>query len=265
MNNMLLGRFIQGHSFPYRLDPRSKLLTTIFFVFIIFFANNWESYALMIAYTGILMHSTKVQLRVFYNGLKPLIFLILFTSALQLFFVRIGTEYFHFGPFYITSGGIINAIFIFIRFTLIILMSTILTVTTSSVEIASGLTWLLNPLRYVNVPVDDIALMMSISLRFVPTLFEKFLSIMKAQRARGAILNEGGLIKRAKSLLPLIIPLFVKSVDAALTLSTAMESRGYRDVKTRSHYRIMKWGITDLMHVIVFVIVVILMMLLRTE
>lgn len=265
MSKIIVGRYIPGNSVVYRMDPRGKLLVCILFIFIIFLANNWLTYAIITFFALLAVWATQLKAKVFWDGVKPLIWLILFTSVLQLFFTTGGKTYFHWWIFTISSFGIINAIYIFLRFTLIILISTVMTVTTMPLEIASAMEWLLKPLRLFRVPVDKIALVMSIALRFVPTLFDQTVKIMNAQKSRGADFNSGGLIKRAKSISPLLIPLFINSLQTAIDLSTAMESRGYHGSQGRTHYRILIWDKCDLITLGYLVSLVLLLVIFRTK
>jgi ABC-type cobalt transport system, permease component CbiQ and related transporters len=145
----------------------------------------------------------------------------------------------------LSREGLINAGYIAARFLLIIFMSTLLTLTTQPLEIADGLEYLISPLRVIKFPVNEVALMLSIALRFVPKLMDETTKIMNAQRARGVDFNNGSLLKRAKALLPLLIPLMMSSIDIASDLTTAMISRGYRDGEGRTRYRILKWQARD--------------------
>jgi len=265
VSKILIGRYVPGNSLVYKMDPRGKLLVTILFIFIIFLANNWVTYAIITIFSFLAVAATKLKAKVFWDGVKPLIWLILFTSVLQLFFTTGGQIYWNWTIFTVSSYGITNAIYIFIRFTLIILISTVMTVTTMPLEIADAMEWILTPLKYVKVPIDKIALVMSIALRFVPTLFDETLKIMNAQRSRGADFNNGGLIKRAKAITPLLVPLFINSLETAVDLSTAMESRGYRDGANRTRYRILKWSKYDLYELAYFIILVLLLLVFRTK
>ncbi|MDF7639420.1 energy-coupling factor transporter transmembrane component T [Lactobacillus sp. ESL0791] len=265
MSKILIGRYLPGNSLVYKMDPRGKLLATIFFIFIIFLANNWLTYGIITAFTIAAVAATKLKPKVFWDGVKPLIWLILFTSLLQLFFTTGGTVYWQWTIFSLTSYGITNAIYIFIRFTLIILISTVMTVTTMPLQIADAMEWIMTPLKWVKVPVDKIALVMSIALRFVPTLFDETFKIMNAQRSRGADFNNGGLIKRAKAITPLLVPLFINSLETAVDLSTAMESRGYRGDVGRSRFRILRWSKYDLYNLVFFVVLILLLVLFRTR
>lgn len=265
MSKIIVGRYIPGHSLIYKMDPRGKLLITILFIFVIFLANNPLTYAIITLFCFLAVFATGLKINVFWDGVKPLIGLIFFTSLLQLFFMTGGKIYWQWWIFTLSSYGLINAIYIFIRFTLIILISTVMTVTTMPLEIADAMEWLLKPLKIFKVPVDKIALVISIALRFVPTLFDETLKIMNAQRSRGADFNDGGLIKRAKAVTPILVPLFIHSLETALDLSTAMESRGYRGSSDRTKYRVLNWSKYDLISLGYFVLLVGLLLIFRTH
>lgn len=265
MSKIIIGRYIPGDSLIYKMDPRGKLLATICFIFFIFLANNWITYSITVFFSIVAILATRLRIKVLWDGIRPLIWLIFFTSLLQLFFTTGGTTYWQWTIFTISSYGLTNAVYVFIRFTLIILISTVMTLTTMPLEIADAMEWLLSPLRLIKVPVDKIALVMSIALRFVPTLFDQVLKIMNAQRSRGADFSSGGLIKRAKAIAPLLVPLFISSLETAIDLSTAMESRGYRGSQGRSRYRILKWSKYDLYNLSYFVLLVGLLLVFRTH
>lgn len=265
MSKILIGRYIAGDSLVYRMDPRGKLLATIAFILLIFLANNPITYLIVTFFSLLAVLGTGLKLKIFWDGVKPMIWLILFTSLLQLFFTVGGQVYWQWGIFAVSSYGITNAIFIFIRFTVIILISTVMTVTTMPLEIADAIEWLLLPLKLFRVPVDKIALVMSIALRFVPTLFDETLKIMNAQRSRGADFNNGGLVTRAKAITPLLVPLFISSLETAIDLSTAMESRGYRGDQGRTKFRILKWSKFDLINLVYFILLTALLIIFRTH
>lgn len=265
MSKIIVGRYIPGNSLIYKMDPRGKLLITILFIFAIFLANNPVIYAIITVFCLMAVIATRLKVGVFWNGVKPLIGLIFFTSLLQLFFMTGGHIFWQWGIFAISSYGLVNAAYIFIRFTLIILISTVMTVTTMPLEIADAMEWLLKPLSIFRVSVDKIALVISIALRFVPTLFDETLKIMNAQRSRGADFNDGGLIKRAKAITPILVPLFIHSLETAIDLSTAMESRGYRGSEGRTKYRVLNWSKFDLISLVYFILLVVLLLIFRTH
>jgi len=238
MNKLIFGRYIPGDSFIHRLDPRAKLLASFYFIGIIFLANNWQSYVLIAAFTAFAISLSKISARFFIRGVRPLLWLILFTVALQTLFTQGGEVYFQWGIISITQFGVTNGLFIFCRFVLIIFMSTLLTLTTAPLELSDAIEYLLRPLRVVKFPVHEVSLMLSIALRFVPTLMDETEKIMNAQRARGVDFGEGNLLQKMKAIVPLLIPLFVSSFNRAEDLATAMEARGYQggDQRLRSYW-----------------------------
>lgn len=264
MNKLIFGRYIPGDSIIHRLDPRAKLVASFYFIGIIFLANNWQSYLFLAIFTlGAIMLS-KVDISFFIRGVRPLIWLISFTVILQMLFTRGGTLYWSWGIFSLSEYGIQNGLFIFCRFILIIFMSTLLTLTTPPLSMSDAIESLLGPFRVVHVPVHEIALMLSIALRFVPTLMDETEKIMNAQRARGVDFGEGNLIQKVKAVVPLLIPLFVSSFNRAEDLATAMEARGYRGGEGRSKYRVLKWAGRDTAVIIIFAIVTVGLIFLRS-
>lgn len=263
MSNIILGRYINGDSLVHRMDARAKLVLSLYFIVIVFLCNNWQTYALLGVFTITCILCSKIKLGYFIKGVRPLIGLILITVLLQLFFTSGGTVYWHWGPFQLTSFGIINSIFIFCRIILIVFMSTLLTVTTTPLEIADGIESLMAPLRKIKVPVDEIALMISIALRFVPTLMDETQKIINAQRSRGVNFGEGNLFKQAKMLIPILIPLFVNSIKRAEDLAVAMEARGYQGGPKRTKYRQQHWHGIDTASIVVFLLLTAGLILLR--
>ncbi|MCH5463820.1 energy-coupling factor transporter transmembrane component T family protein [Levilactobacillus tujiorum] len=256
MSNFIFGRYLPLESVVHRLDPRNKLLLSFCYIILVFMANNLVSYALIIGFTVGAILASKISLGFFLKGIRPLLWLIVFTVVLQLLFSPAGGHvYFHWAFVNITQFGLINSGYIFIRFLLIIMMSTLLTLSTQPLDIATGLASLMKPLRWIKVPVDTLAMMLSIALRFVPTLMDEANKIMNAQRARGVDFGEGGLLKQAKSLIPLMVPLFMSAFNRAEDLSIAMEARGYQDSEHRSQYRILTWQRRDTITWIIFVVV----------
>ncbi|WP_427814525.1 energy-coupling factor transporter transmembrane component T family protein [Enterococcus sp. 22-H-5-01] len=264
MNKLIFGRYIPGDSLIHRLDPRAKLLASFYFIGIIFLANNWQSYLFLAVFTMVAVLASKISLSFFLKGIRPLIWLIIFTVALQMLFTRGGTLYWSWGVFSLSSYGIQNGLFIFCRFVLIIFMSTLLTLTTPPLSMSDAIESLLNPLKRFHFPVHEIALMLSIALRFVPTLMDETEKIMNAQRARGVDFNDGSLVQKVKAIVPLLIPLFVSSFNRAEDLATAMEARGYRGGEGRSKYRKLQWMNRDTIVLLVFAIVTVILIFLRS-
>ncbi|WP_456272749.1 energy-coupling factor transporter transmembrane component T family protein [Bacillus sp. AK031] len=241
MDKMIFGRYIPSDSFVHRMDPRSKLIFVFAFICIVFLANNAATYALLGAFTLASMLSVKVPLKFLLGGLKPVMWLVLFTFLLHILFTKEGDVLLDAGIVKIHEEGLRQAIFISLRFTYLIIVTTLLTMTTSPISITDGLETLLEPLNKVKFPVHEMALMMSISLRFIPTLMEETDKIIKAQTARGAELASGPVKERIKSIVPLLIPLFVSAFKRAEDLATAMEARGYKGGEGRTKYRVLSW------------------------
>ena len=258
MDKLIFGRYIPGNSLIHRLDPRTKLMSAILFIIIIFFANNIITYLTLALFVGLAVVLSKV------NGIKPLIWLILFTVILQILFTSGETIFFRLGPIILSQEGLINGGFIFMRFVLIIFMSTLLTLTTIPLSLSDAIEYLLRPLAVIKVPVHEIALMLSIALRFVPTLMDETEKIMNAQRARGIDFGEGNIYEQMKSVVPLLIPLFVSSFNRAEELATAMEARGYKGGEGRTKYRQLSWQTRDTLTMVSFGVLTALLLLLRT-
>lgn len=239
--SIVIGQYIPGHSFIHRLDPRLKVIATLIFLITIFLADTWWAYGVLAAFIGFLIYLAQVPFKFLFKGLKPLLLLIVLTVVLQLFFTQGQTVIFSWGPLTLYQEGLRNAAFILMRFILIIFMSTLLTLTTMPLEITDAIEYLLHPLNHVQVPVHAIALMLSIALRFVPTLIEEVQTIMNAQRARGMDFDQGSFIQRLKNVIPLLIPLFVSAFQRADELAIAMESRGYQGGVERTKYRQLHW------------------------
>lgn len=242
---MLLGRYVQIDSWVHRLDPRTKLMATLFFIVIIFLADNWLSYALLTLVVLFAIKLSNIDAKFFFNGVKPMIWLILFTVVFQLLFTTGGEIYFKFWIFQITSLGVLNAIFMFVRLVLIIMMSTLLTLTTAPLDLTDGIEHMLRPLSKIGFPSHEIALMLSIALRYVPTLMDEALKIMNAQRARGVEFDEGNFIDRVKAMIPILIPLFVSAFNRAEEMAIAMEARGYQGGEGRTKYRQLAYSKND--------------------
>ncbi|MGN1385345.1 MAG: energy-coupling factor transporter transmembrane component T family protein [Bacillus sp. (in: firmicutes)] len=264
LESMLIGRYVPAKSVLHRMDPRSKLLMVFLFVCVVFLANNTVTYTILGMYTLILVFMSKIQLRFIINGLKPVLFLILFTFFLHVFFTKEGEVLWDLGWLQIYEGGLRQGIYISLRFTYLILITTLLTLTTTPITLTDGLESLLNPFKKLKMPVHELALMMSISLRFIPTLLEETSKIMKAQAARGVDFSTGPIKERIKAIVPLLVPLFVSSFKRAEELATAMEARGYRGGEGRTKYRQLKWEMADTLLMLSLVVLAIILFYFRT-
>ncbi|EIJ79988.1 cobalt transport protein [Bacillus methanolicus PB1] len=264
MEKMIFGRYVPADSVIHRMDPRSKLLIVFLFVCIVFLANNNITYGILAVYTLIMMRLSKIPFRFLYAGLKPVFWLVVFTMLLHLFLTKEGQMLFELGPVKIYDEGLRKGIFISLRFFLLILVTSLLTLTTTPIEITDGLETLLKPLNKVKFPVHELAFMMSISLRFIPTLMQETDKIMKAQTARGVEFTSGPVKERIKAIIPLLIPLFVSSFKRAEELAIAMEARGYRGGEGRTKYRQLHWKPVDTVMLFLLGLITILLILFRT-
>ncbi|WNC15108.1 energy-coupling factor transporter transmembrane component T [Brevibacillus brevis] len=243
LQNIAIGQYVPGQSFIHRTDPRSKLLFIILFATLVFLANNTVTYAVLVAFTLLVGLLSRLSIGYILKSLKPVWILILLTVILQIFMTKGGTVYYQWGSFTIEEEGVRQAIFISLRLGLLVLISSLLTLTTSPIDLTEGLERLLGPFGRIGVPVHEIALMMSIAIRFIPTLMEETDKIIKAQTARGADFSSGNLVRRAKNLVPIAIPLFISAFRRAEELALAMEARGYRGGvgRTRLNKLVFSW------------------------
>lgn len=263
MDRLVLGQYVPGDSFVHRLDPRTKLIAAMWFIILIFMANNWWAYTLLAVVVLLAAYTSDIPMSYYINGLKPLTFLILITVLFQIIFAQGETVLFEIWNIHITKEGLIMAVLIIIRFVLIVFMSTILTLTTTPLEIADAIEALLNPLKRFKVPVQEIALILSIALRFVPTLMQETEKIMNAQKARGVEFNDGNLLDRMKKIVPLLIPLFISSIDRADQLAVAMTSRGYQGGDQRTKLRKLEWTKNDYRILTLFAAITLILIIAR--
>ncbi len=231
IKDITLGQFFPGNSIIHRLDPRMKIILVMVYVVLLFIVNSAVGYAVIGIFTFAVIKLTKIPVKLYFRGLKPLLFIVAFTAILNLFYSS-GEPIVQFWIFKITLNGIRTAIFMVVRILLLVLGTSILSYTTSPIVLTGGLERLLSPLAKIKVPVQEFAMMMTIALRFIPTLLEETDKIMNAQKARGADFETGGLLQRAKALTPILIPLFVSAFRRADELAIAMECRGYTGVST---------------------------------
>lgn len=264
MDRLILGRYIPGDSIIHRLDPRSKLLAMILFLFIIFWANNLITNAIIFTFVLLLVFLSGIKFSFFINGIKPMIGIILFTILFQVFFMGGPTILFQFWFIKMTMEGLQQAGIIFVRFVLIIIFSTLLTLTTTPLSLADGVEAGLAPLARLKVPVHEIGLMLSMSLRFVPTLMDDTTRIMNAQRARGVDFGEGNIVQKVKAVIPILIPLFASSFKRADALATAMEARGYQGGDGRSKYRVLDWKVIDSLAILTMILLGLVLFFLKT-
>ena len=263
LKDITLGQFFPGDTVVHKLDPRTKLILVIVFIAALFLAVDWISYAVMFVITGFCVWLSKVKLKSILRGLKPLIFIIVLTGILNLFYTKEGTVLFDWWIFTVTTGGIKRAFLMVVRIMLLITGTLLLTYTTSPLALTDGLEMLLNPLKKIKVPVHEMSMMMSMALRFIPTLIEETDKIMSAQKARGADFSTGKLTERAKALLPLLVPLFVSSFRRADELAVAMESRCYHGGEGRTRMKTLHLVRRDYLAFLVWAVILAGMIVMR--
>lgn len=234
LKDITLGQYFPGDTVAHRLDPRTKLLLVIIYIVGLFNAVGWASYAFVILITALSMATSKIKPKSALKGLKPLVIIIILTAVLNIFYTG-GTPIIE--GWIITWEGIARAVMMSLRIILLIVGTFMLTYTTSPIALTDGLEIMLNPLKKIKIPVHEMSMMMSMALRFIPTLIEETDKIMSAQKARGADFDSGNLFQRAKALLPILVPLFVSAFRRADELAVAMESRCYHGGEGRTRMK----------------------------
>ncbi len=234
IKDITIGQYFPGDTIIHRLDPRVKLISVFLFIISLFFVKNFYPYIFVLGYILTIVYLSKIPIKYILKGLKPLIFIISITFFINLFMTK-GEILFYIGPLVVTKEGLSQAVFMAIRLIFLVTGTSLLTLTTSPIALTDGIESLLSPLKSIGLPAHELAMMMTIALRFIPTLLEETDKIMKAQMARGADFESGNIINRAKSLVPLLVPLFINAFRRADELATAMEARCYRggDNRTR--------------------------------
>lgn len=255
LRDITLGQYFPGNSPVHRLDPRTKIIAVTVYIVSLFLAKFLLTYAILFALLAISVAISKIPPKSLLHGLKPIVLVIIITGLLNLFFTPGGHVLVKFGVLRVTIEGIWQAFFMVIRIMMLISGSFLLTYTTSPILLTDGLESLLSPLKKLRVPVHELSMMMSIALRFIPTLIEETDKIMSAQRARGADFESGNLIRRAKALIPLLVPLFISAFRRADELAVAMECRCYHGGEGRTRLRQLKYRAIDWFVILLFLAV----------
>lgn len=245
LKDITLGQFFPGNSVVHRMDPRTKLLFLVVYIVALFMAGSWLSYGLVFLFLVTTIAISRIPLKSLLRGLKPLVVILLFTAVLNLFFTGGKTVWAEFWGIQITKEGVLRAVFMVLRIMMLVTGTFLLTYTTSPIALTDGLESLLSPLKKIKVPVHELAMMMCIALRFVPTLIEETDKIMSAQKARGADFENGNLIRRVKALVPVLVPLFISAFRRADELATAMECRCYHGGEGRTKMKLLRYKRRD--------------------
>lgn len=244
LTDITLGQYYPGRSFLHQMDPRAKILCTMIFICAIFLANDLWTYLLVTAFIGAAIAVSGVPVKMVWKAVKPLWVILLFTLLIHILTTK-GTEIFSWGWITISEEGVRNGILMTLRLVYLIAFSSLLTYTTSPIVLTDGIEALLSPFKKIGVPAHELAMMMTIALRFIPTLLEETDRIMKAQASRGADFSTGNLWQRAKSMVPLLVPLFISAFRRADDLATAMEARCYRGGEGRTKMRELRYTWRD--------------------
>ena len=245
MRRIVIGQYYPADSILHRLDARVKLMGTMFFIITLFMVSNWPAYGIAVFALGTVIALSMVPPMFMFRGLKAMLFILLFTASLNLFLTPGEHVLVEFFIIRITQEGVNQAARIALRLIILIVGSTVMTLTTTPIELTGAIESILKPFKALKLPVHEIAMMMTIALRFIPTLMEEVDKIMKAQMARGADFDTGGLIKKAKSLIPLLVPLFISAFRRADDLAQAMDARCYRGDINRTKMKVMRFASRD--------------------
>ena len=263
LKDITLGQYFPGTTLAHKLDPRTKILLVTLYIVALFCAKGIVTYGILALCLAICVKISKVGLKALVKGLKPVLFIIVFTGILNLFFTPGDHYVFELGFIHVSNVGLHNAIFMVVRIMLLIMGTFLMTYTTSPISLTDGLERLLGGLKKVHVPVHELAMMMSIALRFIPTLIEETDKIMSAQRARGADFDSGNLIQKAKAMIPILVPLFISAFRRADELATAMECRCYHGGEGRTKLHVLKYESRDYVALVLGVLVLAAVIVLR--
>lgn len=257
ISDITIGQYYKGDSFVHRLDPRAKIILTVLFVVMIFLSKNFFNLAFVLGLIVLSVALSKVPFRMFTKSLKPIIPIVLFTAIINIFYITGGKEILSLGFLKITEKGLATAVFMAVRIIFLIVSSSLLTYTTVPTQLTDAIERLLSPLKVFRIPVHTLAMMMTLALRFIPTLIEEVERITNAQRARGADFESGSFLDKIKALIPVLIPLFISAFRRAYELSYAMTCRCYTGGEGRTRMKQMKMKMTDIVSIAVFVLAIV--------
>ncbi|MDO4281775.1 MAG: energy-coupling factor transporter transmembrane component T [Peptococcaceae bacterium] len=257
LKDITIGQYIKGNSVLHRLDPRTKIFGMLAVMVALFLINKWTGLLYIGVVVFAILFASQVPLRFYLKGIKPLLFILIFTALIQIFLTP-GNVLWQWKIFHITAEGIRLAVFMCTRLILLVMTTSVLTLTTTPIQLTDAVEALLSPFKRIGVPAHELAMMMTIALRFIPTLIDETDKIMKAQAARGASFDEGGLIQRAKALLPILVPLFLNAIKRADELAMAMEARCYHGGEGRTRLNELAYKAADYRALVVVAIIVVI-------
>lgn len=256
IKDVTIGQYFNGNSLLHRLDARMKIILTVIFIVSIFLCQNFWSLGLMLLFTLVTVIISRVPLKMVLKSIKPIAIIVVFTSLLNIFYIKGGTPVVDWKFIHITSNGLFTALFMALRIICLVVVSSMLTYTTTPTMLTDAIEKLLSPLKVFKVPVSTLAMMMTLALRFIPTLVDEIDRITNAQKARGANLDDGTFMQRIKALVPIIVPLFVSSIRRAIELADAMDCRCYTGGPGRTRMKQMKFCLRDFATLFVMVLFV---------
>lgn len=245
IKDITIGQYYPGNSVIHKADPRVKIILTFIFMIVIFILNNYMSFSMMTLFTILVIIASDVPIKYTLKGLKPIMIIVIFAALINIF-TTTGTPIFEYGIIHITNEGIKLAAKMAMRLILLVTFASLLTLTTTPILLTDGIEKLMEPMKRIGIPAHEIAMMMTIALRFIPTLLEETDKIMKAQAARGAEFDTGNIVQRAKSFIPVLVPLFISAFRRADELAMAMEARCYRGSEGRTRMKQLKLSWVDL-------------------
>lgn len=264
IKDITIGQYFPGDSVIHKMDPRMKIILTLLYIIALFCVKNFFGFAIIFIFLCFVVFLSGIPVKIVLKSIKPLLFIIIFTSVINIFYGK-GAPVFPAEQLpwlsWFTWGGVKNALFMAVRIILLIVGTSFMTYTTSPIMLTDAIERLILPLKYIKVPVHELAMMMTIAMRFIPTLIDETEKIMNAQKARGADFETGNLIRRAKALIPIMIPLIVSAFRRAEELADAMECRCYNGGENRTRYKIYSFGARDYIALSIFVIIFVLIFL----
>ena len=253
MNNLVFGKYIPIDSLMHRLDPRAKLIGLFLMIAAVFIPRSWIVFGVIAVFLAIGLILAKIGIKMIVQSFKPMIMMMIFLLVINSLSIRTGEVLFTIGTFNIYSDAIFNTLFVIVRLLLMISITTLLTATTKPLDLTMGIEWMLKPLEIIHFPTHEVAMMVSIALRFIPTIIEETIRIMNAQKSRGVDFENGKLTEKITAILSLIVPLFSVAFERAYELADAMEARGYVPGAERTRYHVLKFRLLDFLFIFICV------------
>ena len=251
MNNLVFGKYIPIDSLMHKLDPRAKLIGLFLMIAAVFVPKSWWVFLVIALVLTVALLFAKIGIKMIVQSFKPMIMMMIFLLVINSLSIRTGEVLFTIGTFNIYSDAIFNTLFVIVRLLLMISITTLLTATTKPLDLTMGIEWMLKPLEIIHFPTHEVAMMVSIALRFIPTIIEETIRIMNAQKSRGVDFENGKLTEKITAILSLIVPLFSVAFERAYELADAMEARGYVPGAERTRYHVLKFRLLDFLFIFI--------------